>query len=487
MSDEPVSGWDPSIAVLADVDFSRFKVRYGGIDQWALTAFYNFRREDVDLAKFDPEQPSEAIKTNLHETVHVYQLLATSYGHYTQLLRDFQSNQVLRIIQSLLARGVGLRAPVVHQALTELKKKRSDELGLDLYLWYLAEMVMIFLEHDVELYAQQMLSGLPVKYPSLAEQFALLNHYLHQYCRNTGRSTLSPPGPNIRFSRSRGELDQIQLPSVGLKVFGEFDVEDVMESAAKCAEYWERRGDTWRHLIKPSLDAGRRLWKYNRMLEDAYETLKISDLNDFTLTYGVLADLALNPPVLPQHTAWESMREDVSSLSPFDRLWTLIRRASTLEPVHILERDYTRFVEEVCGACNWPTPQDIGNSVSAVGPGPQADLSTLLYHRSIALRNQVPHIFSDLDVWFISGRGTGSFHGGLPGAELRYYFLRRWLRQALIGRDLVVAMPYAASMEDMAHWTDVLSESLVRFGVPRAQVQLCAPGIGRLHLPEQNL
>ncbi|MEU1027201.1 hypothetical protein ABZ402_00305 [Streptomyces mirabilis] len=260
-----------------------------------------------------------------------------------------------------------------------------------------------------------------------------------------------------------------------------------MESAAKCAEYWERRGDTWRHLIKPSLDAGRRLWKYNRMLEDAYETLKISDLNDFTLTYGVLADLALNPPVLPQHTAWESMREDVSSLSPFDRLWTLIRRASTLEPVHILERDYTRFVEEVCGACNWPTPQDIGNSVSAVGPGPQADLSTLLYHRSIALRNQVPHIFSDLDVWFISGRGTGSFHGGLPGAELRYYFLRRWLRQALIGRDLVVAMPYAASMEDMAHWTDVLSESLVRFGVPRAQVQLCAPGIGRLHLPEQNL
>ncbi|MEU1027202.1 hypothetical protein ABZ402_00310 [Streptomyces mirabilis] len=197
MSDEPVSGWDPSIAVLADVDFSRFKVRYGGIDQWALTAFYNFRREDVDLAKFDPEQPSEAIKTNLHETVHVYQLLATSYGHYTQLLRDFQSNQVLRIIQSLLARGVGLRAPVVHQALTELKKKRSDELGLDLYLWYLAEMVMIFLEHDHELYAQQMLSGLPVKYPSLAEQFALLNHYLHQYCRNTGRSTLSPPGPNI--------------------------------------------------------------------------------------------------------------------------------------------------------------------------------------------------------------------------------------------------------------------------------------------------
>ncbi len=89
------------LAWLADVDLSRLRLTYGLTSSLSLAVNYSFTLEEMRSAAFSPSGSSEAMKTGFHETVHVYQMTGTSYGYYCQLLRDFQVNQVILMVEAI--------------------------------------------------------------------------------------------------------------------------------------------------------------------------------------------------------------------------------------------------------------------------------------------------------------------------------------------------------------------------------------------------
>lgn len=481
---------------LAEVDFGRFRVWYGGVDQWALTATFDFPKAQFSEVAFDPENPTEALRTALHEITHVSQVLATPYGYYTQLVRDFQSHQILRIIHGLNEAGVGLRQPLARtvQGLPA-DDERFDEVRHDLYAWYLAELLMLFHEHGVDTYADILLSGAAAVPSTIAAQFAELNFYLHEFCRHTGRSGLAAADPRIAFTAGREELERRESPIVAMKFFGSdgsFDAESVMESGARAAEFWARRtGDARGMLTVP----GGPVTTYDRLIHDAIDVLRPRGIDEFATTYAVIADLALHPPVLPQHAAWSELRQDAYALLPHLRAGTLLRAARGIAPVRDLARDYGRFVTEVCGRCGWPTPAELAEAFTRADAGVDADMATGLYRMSLDLRRRVPHVFNDLDVWL----GDSSE----AAAEVRYYFVqpvmqfsdglvihrdkalagyfilntltRRWLRHCLLTRDLTVRVPYTAVPEEVEFWTELLRDQLAEYGLVGVPVRLRAP------------
>jgi hypothetical protein len=484
------------LAWLADVDLSRLRLTYGLTSSLSLAVNYSFTLDEMRSAAFSPSGSSEAMKTGFHETVHVYQMTGTSYGYYCQLLRDFQVNQVILMVEAIRRDyRVGPRLPIARQVLGLPDEPAARSIRHLLRTWYLAESMLLWFEGDTDAFSAMMGNVGKVFYQHpLIAVFSELNWWLTGFVAETGRAALPEPDRHIFLPWSEPELAERESPYIAWKMFADNDAAGVLESAARAAEYWGQGGPVPATMLGGEAGVPVHLIRYAALLREASQLLPTDDVHTFALTYGVVADVVLNAPLLPQHAPARSAETGLADLDPMSRMRTALRQAARIAPVRELSGpEYSRFAGELCDACGWQTPAMLGRLVLDAATDDPPDLITKLYRYAVEFRMRYPHIFNDLSVLYgpktpvsseftyyfshpvIQFSDTVRLHNDqeLVSFFVQNHMLRSHLRRVLLSQDPTVTLPYAADQEEVSAWTDLLAATLedVGFIDPRLEVR----------------
>jgi len=464
---------------LIDLDLEsirRLRPRSGQMDAMSLTAIYDSSFNIYATAVIG----SRPARTMLHETMHAYQMLATSYGYYYRSLKALQTSRVMAILRLLRESGQGLKPPLIRQILGNPSMPASPQLRLELYVWYLAEMVLLYFEGDPDRFGQQYLANKMVGRRTFSNVFADLERYLVQWWRGHDHSVVAGPMLADDERTLHDEFRQLVLKMMSVD-WG--DTLSVLESGARIAEYWQ----IWPKSLADFDATLTGLSRYTMWIIHARGNGLAADPKSFALTYAALVDLALNPPLLPHHTALRAAGQTVTSLNPIDRLLagiavTGIGRGK-VPPIRDLGRDYEMFVRAVCERNKWPTPMALADATLNAFPGEEkkVDHATSLYRLAQHFRIQMPHAFLDLNVW-LNDEPAGTFfrqsfvhpviqfndrilyhHDKTVVAEFVSSFaLHQYLRQLMVIGNAPVTVPFRATPEDLQIYTDFLGEILGR-------------------------
>jgi hypothetical protein len=117
------------------------------------------------------------------------------------------------------------------------------------------------------------------------------------------------------------------------------NVESLIESGARAAEYWRQEGP-----VPASLQSSR--VRGDWLLRDTAKRLPGADIGTIALTHGVLADLCLNPAILPHHRLERQRCPSlgIPEMDPKLRWLAAVNLLGRVAPVRDLARDYERFV-----------------------------------------------------------------------------------------------------------------------------------------------
>lgn len=487
---EPLEG-------LGGLDFSRLRVDYGLTNTLSLGVNYNFTLEEMNAARFSEAHVPEALKTAFHEIVHLYQMVGTSYGYYCQLLRDFQSNQVIAIVRGIRARyGTGPRIPIARQVVSLPTESAADDIRAALRAWYMAELMLLWFEGDSDAFASAAMRWFELfGFRPLSVIFEELNWWLTKFVTDSHRAALPEPEPGIWLANIPQDVRRNSVrenSSVMLKMSADLDGAAVLESAARAAQYWGQHGPVPPELMFGELIESEDI-RYSFLLQLASERLPNRDVHSFALMYGIIADIALNTPILPHHTAVRAEGTQLTDLNPAWRMVTALQHAGELAPMRDLSTaEYERFARELCDACSWDTPAELGRRVLRLAPNAEPDLTTQLYLYSLNLRRTHPQIFNDLSIWYVpKSQLTSKFtyyfshpimqftdtvrlHNDtlLVSFFVQNYMLRSYLRRVLLSQDPTVTLPYAADDEEVSTWAGVLTELLTSIGFNRPRVSV---------------
>jgi hypothetical protein len=498
-----MDGDDP-LQELTVEDIRRFRTRYGAVDALALSVQYNATFQEARSSAFLAQgETPEFIRTLFHETTHLYQMLTTPYGYYYYTLRAFQVHQTLSLLR-LLKNEHRLRVQVPLLGFIERLQPREryrDVWGV-LYLWYLAEMVLLYFEGEWDVWSRQATRSRVLQPESFVTYFTRLNLYLNQFNHVMGRDTTVNPGPVITelspVAKRQEEMWIAFRASIGVPT----DVIGVLESGAKVAEHWRDEGNDLGALSAKLVSGPIPQPEYYAMLQIMHESFRFKSIRELVLTYSAICELALYAPLLPHHQALRA-HEDLSllSMSPSTRLMLMFTTARKVERVRDLEADYHRFHDDVCGALGWPTPLQMSRHAVAQKPASD-DPITRLYYRAQELRLSSPHAFVDLSIWYegsespLAGEITRSYVH--PVMEFRdkvlfhqdkqivrdflfNHLVTTYLRKLLLTGKLELSLPYRSTEGEARLWQDVLSDFLAQTGIERARVTV-RPGTGATHL-----
>jgi hypothetical protein len=485
----------------------RLRQRAGQMEAISLTASYDF-----DVQEFVDAQPSSRpARAVLHETLHAYQTLATSYGNYYLSLRAFQTGRTVALMVLLGQAGRAMKPPLIRQIFSmRTKDRESDQLRHELYLWYLVETVLLYLEGDVDRFAAQVTANPWFRGRSLGSMFSELEGYLVRWWRSRGHDVSAGPALPDDAQETRNFMAfKFVTPGGGSGTGpGSGDTLTVLESGAQIAEYWR----TWPATLAEFDDsiATIKYPAYSLWINHARWRDIAPDPRSFALTYSALADLALNAPLLPHHSSFRAYKPGdpqmaqgapdflpMTELSPLNRLQSGISatRATRVPPIRDLERDYPRFVQAVCEFNGWPTPAVLAEATLGAQPLDDKDLDwvTLVYGAAQRFRLEIPHAFLDLDVWqngspkarffckmFIHPirqfRDKILYHpdNGLVAEFVSNYVMNQYMRQIMIAGNLPVALPFRATQEEIDFYTSVVTETIQRTGLESPDVALVA-------------
>jgi len=467
-------------SILKDFDLGSiktFKANLGEFDTMSLTAHYNNRYSEYQtgatefmLTGFVPE----VMKTLFHETTHLYQFSSTPFGYYFYSLRAFQSNQIVAILRLLQESGLKVKYPLVDFLSTLRPKEKYEQLWSVLYCWYLAEITYLYFAGDREIFFRQQKLNPLLEKQFMFARFLEMEKLIRDYYCATGRR-FKYTDHNLSINEANV---QQEMATQVLKATGNLDVMSVLESWAKVSEYWESPYGSsvdFNSLFPETMT--NESSKYYFLLNLAKSRLKKLNLKEFVLTYSALAELALFSPILPQYAELRKERGlSFNDLHPFNRLFRGINAAAEIEPIRDLENDYPRFIEEVCARTGWPTTMEISQVTQKNFPHLEQELLGENYIKAQQLRNQMPHAFIDMSVWFSPKTDVT--------AELTYYFthpviefldktllhhdkyiviyfasqylLNEYLRKLLLSSDISIPMPFKISKE----FTERIHESL---------------------------
>jgi hypothetical protein len=474
---------ETDLNALGEVEFRRFRKTFGFVDSLSLSAEFGFP-VDTEI-KVDGARTNEATKTVLHETTHVYQATATSYGYYIQALRDFQTHLAQFIVRHVLdAAKVSPERPLILQLKNLPRSEDAEQARNALFIWYLAELIIVGFEGEWPVYYGLVLRArFPTARRPFMENFFILDKYLGDFLRRTGRA--APPESHEPTEPLTGELlrrfELQQRVAVALTGFMG-NVESLIESGARAAEYWRQEGPVPAALLSSTVRGD---W----LLRDTAERLPGADIGTIALTHGVLADLCLNPAILPHHRLERRCRPGgIPEIDPKLRWLGAHGLLNSVAPVRDLAQDYERFVAEISEAMGWtPMPALTLAALRHTATEP-VDVMTRLYRQSLLIREAEPYGFSDFDVWLGEGGPRAATIAGtfrpmvnvfadgqvrthpdsvLVTASVRNFMRRQYMRQVLLSefRDRVVYVPYEASDDDLAAWAEFLSADLAAAGV----------------------
>ena len=449
----------------------------------SLTASYNFSFE-AHMAAAPGSRPA---RTVLHETTHAYQMLATSYGHYYLSLRTLQVSRVMTILRLLSEAGQTLKPPLIRQIVAGRPTSSSPQLRLELYVWYLAEMVLLYLEGDAERFGQQVVNNPMFRGRALGDLFADLEYYLVQWRQSQGHDVVAGPAP----------ADDVrdEFMEVGFKLgsIGWGDTLSVLESGARVAEDWQ----TWPKSLADFDASLTSVSPYTMWIIQARHGNLAADPRSFALTYATLVDLALNPPLLPHHAALRPVDQPMRQLNPLFRLLDGMAVTGVgkgmVPPIRDLDRDYEDFVQAVCERNRWPTPTTLAGVTLQALPERPADAVTSLYRLAQRFRTQTPNAFLDLDVWWSDGPAAKLFRQSFVHPVIQFtdrvlyhrdetivaefvsnYALNQYLRQLMLVGNPPVELPVRATPADLQGYTDLLDDVLREVNLHQPNLRLVA-------------
>jgi hypothetical protein len=478
---------DGDLLALNEEDFRRFRRTFGFVDTLALSAEFDFP-VGTEI-KIDGTQTNEATKTLLHEITHVYQITATSYGYYIQALRDFQVYLVLLMLR-YIRDNLGLKPviPLFRQVKGLPSSDTAEQARRALFTWYLAELGIRFFEGDTSVYGNELVNGqfVSAHRPAL-ENFVLLDRYLGDFLQRAARA--APPEPDepvVLDDKEQQKREGLEhIVTFALRAFFG-NIEPLIESAARAAEYWRQGGPVPAGLLSSRV-------KGDDLLRASAGRLGGADIGTIALTHSVLADLCMNPAILPHHRQYRNLQTRLIDIHPVLRWLTAHPALERVAPVRDLARDYERFVAEISELLGWPPLSDLNSAALAHTPSDGTDAITSLYRESLLIRQAEPYIFNDFDVWlgrqdplaatlthyfrpmvnvFADGQVLKHPDSELVTAFIRNFMLRQYARQTLLSMDLAVCVPYPASDEELAAWAGLLSEELISAGFTRPRVSV---------------
>jgi hypothetical protein len=473
--------WSEGLAELDLGSVFRLRPRSGQMEVLSLTASYDFSSEEYARAA----PGTRALRTVLHETTHAYQALATSYGYFYSVVRAFQDSRVLAILHLLDRSGRAPRPPLIRQILTDRRGAEEQQLRIELYAWYVAELMLLHLEGDVDILGRQIEATPALTSRPLHELFHDLEGLLTPFLTAAGHQ-VRPTAAVAHDNAVSETLLQFTLKALSP---GWGDTVSVMESGGRMAEYWE----AWPPEARRYDDDMPRASPYSVWIQWA-RRLDIADGQAFALTYSALADLALNPPVLPHQARWRPAGMSMNALSPVWRLLDGVSAVSAgIPPIRDLSRDYVPFVEAVCAANGWPAPAAMAAPVLEALPGEEAgDPRTALFGLAQRFRQKVPYAFVDLEIWMIDGPAARLFRDAFVHpiiqftdrvlhhrdrsrvvAFLQTYAMNQYLRQLMIAGNRPVELPARLDEESLAALGEALQALLVeQVGGPVPPVRL---------------
>lgn len=477
---------DPSDALVGlDLEsVRRLRQRSGQIESISLTATYDFSFDAYTTAA----PGSRPARTVLHETTHAYQMLATSYGHYYLSLRALQTSRVLEILRLLSASRQALKPPLIRQIMAGQPTSSSPQLRLELYVWYLAEMVLLYFEGDADRFGQQLNSIPAFRGRTLRELFSELEPYLVQWRRSQGHDVAVGP---LLIVDERAKHDEFQQTVLKLMSVGWGDTLSVLESGARVAEYWQ----TWPKSLADFDASLTSVSPYTMWIIHARGGNLAADPRSFALTYAALVDLALNPPLLPHHATLRGADEPTSSLNPLLRLLAGIGVTGVgkglVPPIRDLGRDHEEFVRAVCERNKWPTPTALADVTLQALPEQPPDAVTALYRLSQLFRIQVPSVFLDLDIWRNDEPAAMLFRRSFVHPVIQFddrnlylrdktvlaefvsnYVLSQYLRQLMVVGNPPVALPIRATPADLEFFTDLVGDILRKASLHQPNLRL---------------
>jgi hypothetical protein len=457
-----------------------FSKDYGYFDNLALNASYAFSCEDYlkNKKRLHNQPLTEPLKTVLHETTHLYQMLATPYGIYYHTLKLLQTDLIRNLSRVLLHKcGIQPKPPLIESCKRFIKANGYSEIKQLLHGWFIAELMILYLEGDVVscgnlLLKNPLLGALP-----MADYFERLEYFVTIFFNSNGKPC---PGfePSIKGANTN-LLSEFQY--FGLKSMGFPDTVGVLESWGKVAEFWGEQ-----HL---SLDDCPKLFPsvikselvdYYGLLFWARDAIDAETVGEFILSYMALCEIALSPPVLPYYRSLRTEGISLRAINPIQRMLDLFSATKGVTPIRELENDYVRFTETICSKLKWPTPVEIAKETLRTLDCPSGDRLFEFYKRAQEFRINVPHIFIDLDVWFDLERPyINEFYyyfshpviefsdsiGHHPDARVPIFFteqflINSWVRKFFLTRDQSVIFPYRASQIELDYFTDLLKSDL---------------------------
>lgn len=457
----------------------------GHMDAISLTASYDFSRAEYE----NGEPTSRAIRTIRHETTHAYQTLATSYGYYFQLIKQFQTSRVLHILAGLDALGADLAPPLV----TQIARQHGDhwrQLRIELHAWYLAEVVLIHLEGEHDHWTRILLENRAFAGRTFPDLYVELEEMLVLWLKGLGHRVGVAPGPP-RDSSPAMDIHLRALTDNG-------STAAILESAAHINEHWR--------VYPPDLETLRRQLPASTQYSSWIRWALAADFTDdpatFCLTFSALADLALNSALLPHQAGFRQPGYDANSVSPPHRMFLAVGNLARgdLPPIRELATDYVPFVQLVCDRLEWPLPWDMARFVLPSLPQTdQLDPLGQIFQFSQELRLHVPHAFIDLDIWSIDGPLAQKFRRSfvhpviqfsdqvlhhqnrdLPAYAVLNHALGTYLRQLMIVGNQPVRLPIRASAEELTFYQSLVEQHLATtIGLldPRITLQSAPLGI----------
>lgn len=461
----------------------------GRMEVMSLTATYGFTVQELQAATFG----SRPVKTWLHEHVHAYQGMTTSYGYYTTMLRLYQNTRVVRIIREIGSASARLEPPLLDQ-IRRLKGPARARAQENAQAWYTVELLLMYLEGDLDRYSRLVTSSSDGR--SFAALFAEVEENMIAYFKadlhNISPTTTSP------LLREDRMLDEQILSWKFLAGDGGGDVRSVLESGALATEWWRAWPSTFEEL-KSSMPS---ITLYSRWIHHALRVLDAPDPQSLLLTYSALVDLALNPPILPHHADLRAPGMLSGEMNPFWRLITSMQMVSSagVPIIRDLDRDYIRFNQSLCDLLGWPTPMAIAAASSERLPHAlhMPDPMTANYSLASFLRGQDPVVFLDMDVWWDSSEpakafcgkfthpvvqlaGDGAFFSAIPQDSITYveqFLLHRYFNQIMASRTRPlppIELPFNAIQGEVDIYTSKMEQTIRRrTGLMHPQVRLAA-------------
>jgi hypothetical protein len=454
-----------------------FNVVRGMFDNQSLSVRYNYTFEEYKKGlEFQAGQTQlpEVIKTMFHEITHLYQMLSTPYGYYYYSLKAFQANQVGALIRLIRDQhGIKPRFPLIN-VISRLKPvEKYRQVWGNMYLWYLAEIMLLYLEGDVDSLLKELTNNPMLGLKNFIEYFGEIEFYLVQFYANTGRP-LSYQKPSFNVTdESRG----IERLLITMKATGDIDVMSLLESGAKIAEFWRSNfePDTdFRKLFPDSMSSSQA--PYYMLINMVKNGFKAANIREFVFSYEALCELSLFGPLLPHHYKIRNPQITMRDLHPFSRFWEASRVVSDIEPIRDPRTDYERFIGQICEKKGWLTPQQMNKETFSNFTYAPVDYLSNLYNLAQQFRQAVPCAFIDYGIWYeqndkfaapfryyfihpiIEFKDNLLFH---KDRDLVYFFVQQYvvqtyLRKLLLSNDFSVVLPYRADSTEIDFFTESL-------------------------------